>query len=306
MTQASPPRWTKDEFQRDLERAVAFFRKRRLREPVEQYRKKFDESADRVTDLMSKTRNLTEDLSGDPDLALELLANPKLRAALRYLAGPPISEDDLKTLADASSLAPSRLSGDDNTVRDIMDVIHKSLDIKRFPWAEEGGTPDAGELHAAIVASASLMATQRAQTTRRSTDKEQQEGRVKHYLCSMGLRKVKPRTISNFSDAPSAGEFCGECMFDNRKADIVVGLRDGRVMPIECKVSNSAVNSVKRLNNDAAAKAVSWIVAFGEVNVVPCVVLSGVFNLQNLWDAQGVGLTIFWSHNLAPLARFVR
>ena len=27
-------------------------------------------------------------------------------------------------------------------------------------------------------------------------------------------------------------------------------------MPIECKVSNSAVNSVKRLNNDAAVKRV--------------------------------------------------
>lgn len=305
MTQSNPPRWTKAEFQRDRDRAVRFFRARRLREPVEKYRKKFEEAAEDVMDVMRRTHNLTDDLSGQSEVSLQLLVTPKLRTVLRYLTGPPISEDDLKTLADAPSLAPGRLDADADTVRAIMAVIHASLDIKRFPWAAEGWMPDDEELHAAIVASASLLATQRMQTARRNTEKEEQEGRVKHYFRVMGLKEVGPRKIGNLTAAPGAGEFCGECLFDNRKADIVVRLQDGRVMPIECKVSNSAVNSVKRLNNDAAAKAVSWIDAFGKKNVVPSVVLSGVFDPQNLWDAQKVGLTIFWSHNLVPLTKCV-
>ena len=52
-------------------------------------------------------------------------------------------------------------------------------------------------------------------------------------------------------------------MFGGRKADFVVCLYDGRKMPLECKVSNSSTNSVKRLNNDAAVKAVRWIQGFG-------------------------------------------
>jgi len=64
-------------------------------------------------------------------------------------------------------------------------------------------------------------------------------------------------------------------------------------MPIECKVSNSSLNSVKRLNNDAAVKAVGWKRDFGLRQVVPAAVLGGVYNLHNLLEAQdqhGIGV----------------
>lgn len=82
---------------------------------------------------------------------------------------------------------------------------------------------------------------------------------------------------------------------------MLVGLWDRRVMAIECKVSNSATNSVKRLNNDAAAKAGSWPKDFGTVQVVPVAVLSGVFKRHNLSDAQRRGLTLFWAHDLSTM-----
>jgi XamI restriction endonuclease len=90
-----------------------------------------------------------------------------------------------------------------------------------------------------------------------------------------------------------------------RKGDIIVRLWDHRVMPIECKVSNSYLNSVKRLNNDAAVKAVSWKRDFGLRQVVPTAVLSGVYKLHNLEDAQERGLTLFWAHNLKPLTDWI-
>lgn len=86
-----------------------------------------------------------------------------------------------------------------------------------------------------------------------------------------------------------------------RKADFVIGLWDHRRMLIECKVSNSELNSVKRLNNDAAAKAEAWLQDFGRNNVVPAAVLSGVYKINNLIEAQDRGLALFWAHDLSQL-----
>ncbi|WP_418888083.1 XamI family restriction endonuclease [Microbacterium resistens] len=77
------------------------------------------------------------------------------------------------------------------------------------------------------------------------------------------------------------------------------------MLAVECKVSNSEVNSVKRVNNDAAAKAEVWINQFGQVNVVPAAVLSGVFKVSNLESAQARGLTLFWAHRLDALIAFI-
>ncbi len=76
-------------------------------------------------------------------------------------------------------------------------------------------------------------------------------------------------------------------------------------MPIECKVSNSELNSIKRLTNDAGVKARVWIDDLGRNNVVPAAVLSGVFGLRHLIEAQERGLTLFWAHSLDQLLAFV-
>jgi hypothetical protein len=136
--------------------------------------------------------------------------------------------------------------------------------------------------------------------------KEQQEASVKQALAELGLRAVPtPRMIPNVAFAPAPGEFCGESVLGIRKADIIVRLWDHRIMPIECKVSNSSLNSVKRLNNDAAVKAGIWQRDFGLRQVVPMAVLSGVYNLHNLVDAQDRGLILFWAHDLQPLTAWI-
>ena len=95
---------------------------------------------------------------------------------------------------------------------------------------------------------------------------------------------------------------CKECgtMFQPRGSfDKVCG-------SIECKVSNSSTNSVKRINNDAAVKAVAWISEFGKLGAVPAAVISGVFKVHNLESAQSAGLTIFWSHALDELGKYLK
>jgi XamI restriction endonuclease len=82
-------------------------------------------------------------------------------------------------------------------------------------------------------------------------------------------------------------------------------LWDGRILAIECKVSNSEVNSIKRLTNDAAVKARVWLEDFGRTNIVASAVLAGVFGLRHLKDSQERGLTLFWSHSLGEMMSFI-
>jgi hypothetical protein len=187
----------------------------------------------------------------------------------------------------------------------LIGIVRQVLDRRRFAWVVEKREPTEAERNAAVMASAALMAASRTQTRRRTLGKDQQEALVKEALKALGFTEVASRKIPNVSHAPEPGEFCGESVLGTRKGDIIVRLWDHRVMPIECKVSNSSTNSVKRLNNDAAVKAASWKLDFGLRQVVPSAVLSGVYKLHNLMDAQNRGLTIFWAHDLKPLTEWI-
>lgn len=296
-----PPVWNDDQLEADRIKAIAAFSKERLEEPLEDYLEAFDEYQGYVEEVLEATVDLT-DLD---ETALDVLGDPRLLEAFRYLAGPPISEDDLKVLADARSLSRSALEGTPDLVQRLIAVVRQVLDRRRFSWVVENREPTEIERNAAILASAALMAASRTQTRRRTLGKDQQEEMVKVALRELGFTEVASRRIQTISHAPAPGEFCGESVLGNRKGDIIVRLWDDRVMPIECKVSNSSTNSVKRLNNDAAVKATSWKTDFGLRQVVPSAVLSGVYKLHNLRDAQERGLALFWAHDLAPLTEWI-
>jgi hypothetical protein len=187
----------------------------------------------------------------------------------------------------------------------ILEVVRIGLDRRRFPWVNDGRDPSEEERAAAVLASAALMATSRCGTIRRTEGKNAQERLVQEGLIATGFQQVSTRLISTLNQAPGPGEFCAESLLGSRKADFIVGLWDQRKMAIECKVSNSATNSVKRLNNDAAAKAKAWISDFGTEQIVPAAVLSGVYKIRNLEDAQTRGLTLFWAHDLAALFSWI-
>lgn len=295
------PVWTSEQLEADRIKSAAAFTKERLEEPLEDYLEAFDEYQGYVEEILETT----VDLSALETSALDVLGDSRLLEAFRYLAGPPISQDDLKVLADARSLSKGHLESSPELVQRVIAVVRQVLDRRRFAWVVETREPTEAERNAAVMASAALMAASRTQTRRRTLGKEQQEAMVKKALKALGFTEVPSRKIPNISYAPAPGEFCGESVLGNRKGDIIVRLWDHRVMPIECKVSNSSTNSVKRLNNDAAVKATSWKVDFGVLQVVPSAMLSGVYKLHNLLDAQNRGLTIFWAHDLKPLTDWI-
>jgi hypothetical protein len=302
MMPCPPPRWSSDELDAGRLEAIRLFREDRMQEPLQDYLDAFDSYRSVVEDVLAATA----DLSNVGDQALEVLTAPERLEAVRYLAGPPISEADLKVLTDAS-LAPSRLHDDPETAQRIVATIMLGLDRRRFPWLAEEREATEAERHAAVTASAALIASRRVMTDRANEGKQAQEEDVAIVLRDhAGFEPVETRAIATLADAPGPGQFCRETLFGDRKADLVVTLWDKRVMPIECKVSNSSTNSVKRLNNDAAVKAGVWIDQFGTLGVVPTAVLSGVFKRHNLEQAQSRGLTLFWAHDLlGPFVAFL-
>jgi hypothetical protein len=299
---ATPPLWTTNEFAEQVGVATQFFREERMAEPLEEYLERFDEVRAKVEDLLE----MTVDLSRLRDMAVDVLVDPGLLEAVRYLAGPPISKDDLKVLTDAS-LSSSRLKKDPDAARRAVEVVLLGLDRNRFPWVGEDRDPTEAEREAATLASTAMIAARRVMTKRANESKTAQEAAVADALeQGAGLQRVAARTIKTLDKAPLRGEFCAaECLVGTRKADLTITLFDGRLMPLECKVSNSSTNSIKRLNNDAAIKAETWIKEFGSISTIPAAVLAGVFKVRNLEQAQGKGLTVFWAHDLDRLVDFV-
>lgn len=293
MSPATPPRWSSEQLEVARLASTQQFREERMQEPLEQYLEAFDHYRGAVEDLLEATVDLTDMNRATVDV----LSDPALLEVLRYLAGPPISADDLRTLAEAS-LAPGRLRRDPNMAHRVVETVLIGLDRQRFPWVVEGREPAPAEREAAALASAALMATQRLGTMRRHEGKTRQEEAVAQALLEVAFEEVPTRVVHTLADAPEPGQFCRESMFGSRKADFAIGLWDGRAMALECKVSNSATNSVKRLNNDAAVKAGIWLKEFGTAQTVPAAMLSGVFKRHNLEQAQEAGLALFWAYAL--------
>jgi hypothetical protein len=298
----SPRVWTEAELAAAAAVSTVNFRAERL-QMVDEWKADFKETSGRFKKLIAALGDLMP--SAVTDDALSAVFGDQLLDALRYLSGPPISEDDIQVLADVESTAPTRLQNDPAMARRIYDVVIRTLDPFRFPWVSAGRAPTTAERDAAILVSAALHSAQRIAATRRNDGKTEQENAVKDFLKAHCFKEVRTRRINTIMHGPQAGEFSGECHLGDRKADIVVRLHDTRILAIECKVSNSSTNSVKRLNNDAAVKAGYWLDQFGTSQVVPAATLSGVFKTHNLVQAQNRGLFLFWAHDLAPLGAFI-
>lgn len=295
-------RWTREELMVDAEAAIAAFREERLNEGdvwakhYRQSRAKFERLFDTLAEL--NPESMTSEKFAEAH-------RMGLGEALRYLAGPPFSEDDLAVISDVESVSGKAFKENPEALRKVFGVVARVLDPYRFPWVASRSAPTEQQREAALLASSVLLAAQRMATARRNEAKERQESKVKDYLRGIGFQEVKPATITALGKGPQDMQFCGECKLGVRKADVVARLHDGRLLPIECKVSNSAVNSVKRVNNDAAAKAEYWRDAFGKTQIIPTAVLAGVFNVMNLEQVQTRGLTLIWSHDLDKLGALI-
>jgi hypothetical protein len=159
--------------------------------------------------------------------------------------------------------------------------------------------PRLHEIEWAIRSTAVLLAAQAMQTERRTYGREVERG-FTGASCLWRVREgidTEQRTNRYSLHMPGPMRFYGECSVHGRRADLLIGLSDGRHVAVEAKDSSSVVNSVKRVLNDTAAKASFWKDKFGET-LVPVALLSGVFAPDNLRAAQRSGLFLVFAQAL--------
>ena len=80
-----------------------------------------------------------------------------------------------------------------------------------------------------------------------------------------------------------------------QEVDIACGLSNGRVLAMECKVSNDPTNSIKRAN-DVLKKAPAWQAHWGSF-VVTAAMLQGVFAHNEPLRLIHGNVRVFWSHD---------
>lgn len=287
-----------------MQTAIEAFRAERLDAPRDLYLQFAGAASVVLAEVIPK---LPDVLGGAEDIEVlaDIIGDADQRKCLLYTAAPPISEDDLKTIAD-TTLSRGRMLGDADAARRVIDVLRQILDPDRFPWVEEGREPAAPEFERAIDITSALIATQKVQTLRRNEGKDAQEQAVKDLMTARGFQEVPRREIRSLSQAPAPGTFMGETNVCGHRADVVVRLPDGRLCLIECKVSNSEVNSFKRIVNDTGGKSPIWYQQLGAANTIVAAVLSGVFSVDNLEFVQAhKGVSLFWAHRLDDLGAVV-
>ena len=110
--------------------------------------------------------------------------------------------------------------------------------------------------------------------------------------------------VTQPSHHPAFPHFYGECTVYGRKVDLFIALKSGVMIALEAKDSSSALNSTKRLLNDTAAKAKHYEVAAGK-NVISVALLSGVFKVADLAQAQTARLFLVWAHDLTEFVDWI-
>ena len=299
-------KYTDDELRADIAKATALFVDRVRRAIPAAYRPKL---ADARAELVDALR-LTDDLT---DLRPEVIAeNPQIVRALRYTAGPPISEEDFRTVTRWPFAARPNAGVVRGAAPAVCDTVRELADPLLFPWIEGNRQPSDEERDAAINGTAKVLAVERFRTERRGSASKDQEAAVRDILAKgAGFTEV-PRpplkkgigNIGMVADLDK-GTFTTECVLHGMKCDVPVRLRDGLLMTIECKVNSGQKNGWKRVSREVEGKATRWRDKFGSAGVVIAIMLDGNFDHGTLTRFQNEGYFIFWGHDPQRLIDFV-
>ena len=294
MAVLNPTKWSDEELKKNRDLSEGRFILERRGEGPTAFYAAIDEVAPKVEEAMVATDNLRQ-LNGDV-----LAENQTLWQTLRYFCAPPVSEEDLWTLVGhkfknmRSDIAPTTA-----------EALAAVLDNRRFPWVELDRAPTDIERANAIAATTTLLAHETLKTTRRGISSKAQEDDVSDALVAAGLKLDPSRSVIETLDQLERGSFSRERKVSGAKCDIPIRLRDGRLLALECKVSNGPKNGWKRLSREVGGKSQTWTDVFGK-QVLTAALIAGVFDFSCVQKTQNnQDVYIFWQHDLQSLVKFV-
>lgn len=296
--------WTEEQLEKDRKTSRERFVNSILSRGTGEYVAIYNRAVGRMRSVFEKTNDLK-------DIKENINALTKDEKALfRYVSVPPLSDDDAKTVASYFS----DTQGMDANASIALSVM-SNYDPLRFEWLGSHRAPSGKEREEAIKWTCGLYAVQRVITKNRNRAGKAQEAAVRAAVeeCGYVLDERAGFKLDLLDELPR-GRFRKEtevASIDSRgtqtnaKADVPIRLKDGRLMLIECKVSNSEVNSIKRIERETCGKASGWRNSFGQ-GIILGLVFDGVASQVTLSKAQSdYGEYIFWGHRLDDLKDFL-
>jgi hypothetical protein len=235
------------------------------------------------------------------DMALQAKGGHML--AFRHMTAPPISQDQFALACPEWNKASEKA-----TARplkpEVASAVAAQFEVRRArtltPWVTQGRNPRTAEVKRLLWSVAPLLASQQVATLQRTRAASTQEGAVIALLSSKGWTKLPASLLDNRGTLP-VRHYMHKTRFATASAapqevDIALGLKGSIVLATECKVSNDATNSIKRVN-DVLKKAKAWKDHWGNF-VKTAALLQGVIAAKDVRRLLDDGIEVFWSHDL--------
>jgi hypothetical protein len=243
------------------------------------------------------------------DLRSALETDGKHMLIFRHLLAPPKSQDQFKLLCDAWSKG-SEKSGrpqKPEAVCAVAKVLGQWMDRAIAPWLLLNRKPTDAERKLLVERVISFIAPKLTETQKRNRLSAEQESAVVRLLSDLGWTQLPSVTIDTRAAIP-ARHFMNKTRFATatttaQEVDIACGFASSYVAAMECKVTNDATNSVKRVN-DVLKKAAAWKLHWGSF-VETAALLQGVIKPDDVQRLTDEGVKVFWSHDLDAFSAWV-
>ncbi|MBI5926480.1 MAG: XamI family restriction endonuclease [Aquabacterium sp.] len=230
--------------------------------------------------------------------------------AFRHMTAPPISQDQF------SLACPEWIKGSEKPESRPLKAIAASAVAAQFhirrsrpltPWVTEGRKPRMTEVKRLLWSVAPLLASQQLATLQRNRAASAQEGAVIDLLASKGWTRLQASLLDTRATLP-VRHYMHKTRFATasnapQEVDIALGLEGSIVLATECKVSNDATNSIKRVN-DVLKKAKAWKDHWGNF-VKTAALLQGVIAAKDVHRLLDDGVEVFWSHDLSVFETWI-
>jgi len=238
---------------------------------------------------------------------------------LRYAIAPLVSLDDLDTLTDScfglwvSQTTDRGQSPTAQAFNAAAAFFAQRIDTTRAPWLAANRAPTQAERDAFIRATAAIRAAGAVQMARRTQSSARQEAAARQAASAAGYTEVSnlPATLTDPINQMQPGTYSSASRrLAATNMDIPIRLRANHgtgllFLAVEAKVSNSTLNSRKRLI-EVARKRERWDASGALYQFRTAAILDGVFSIPRLEEAQQSGVLIFWEHRLADLTAFLQ
>ena len=240
------------------------------------------------------------------DLHGSLIRTGRHLLVLRQLFAPPISQDQLKLILPSypkgAEKAASRLSN--AAANEFAAAFMERRDPGLTAWLGTHANPTRRQIRKLLHTLTPMISSQIFNTVRRNQMSGDQENAVESLLTEKGWVGAASVTISNTADLPPKhfmrNTRCKSSKTATKEVDVACGVSASLIMAMECKVSNDATNSVKRVS-DVMDKTKAWKEQWGGF-IQTAALLQGVIAFKDVARLLDSGVLVFWSHDMQPLS----